>query len=119
MWISKEKYTNLLSDIKALTALLKRKEEECAQLLDGQISSGAVISELTQTKNGLLSLAKARKVQITELGGDPIGLDDIAELSQEVLSLHFENIVRRLEAIEQILEIYNEPETGTPKHDEN
>ena len=119
MWISKEKYTNLLSDIKALTALLKRKEEECAQLFQAHASSGAIINELNQAKNGLISLAKARKVQILELGAEPIGLDEIAELQQEVLSVHFDNIVRRLEALEILAGTEIKNETGITEHDED
>jgi len=93
----------MASDIKALTTLLETKSNEYAQLLQNQVQTQAVISELTQAREGLTALAKARKVQLLELEVEPIGLDDIAELQQEVLGIHIENIRRRLEALETLI----------------
>jgi hypothetical protein len=103
MWIKKETYINMLSDMKALTTLLEAKNTEYTQFLQGQVQTQSVIAELTQARNGLIALAKARKVQLLELEVEPIGLDDIAELQQEVLGVHLENITRRLNIVEELI----------------
>ena len=103
MWVRKQTYLSMASDIKALTTLLETKRNEYAQLLQNQVQTQAVISELTQAREGLIALAKARKVQLLELEVEPIVLDDIAELQQEVLGVHIEHIRRRLEVLETLI----------------
>lgn len=103
MWIRKQRYLAIVSDMKALTTLLETKTTEYNQLLQVQVNAQAMIAELTQAKNGLIALAKSRKIQLLELEVEPIALDDIAELQQEVLGVHLENITRRLIVLENLI----------------
>tara|TARA_R110000803_G_scaffold1629_5_gene5280 strand:- start:1640 stop:1978 length:339 start_codon:yes stop_codon:yes gene_type:complete len=103
MWIKRKTYITMLSDIKALTALLETKKYEQEHFLQGHVQARGLIAELTQAKSGLIALAKARKVQLLELKVDPIGLDDIAEIQQEVVGVHLENISRRVAVLEQLI----------------